>query len=318
MDLYQLDCFRTVARMEHISNAAVVLHITQPALSKIISRVEDYAGAPLFDRVKGKIRLNESGKVFLGTLDEMFDLLDKSKRQVSELNTVDHNKIRLASSCDSILFMLAERFFSEHPDIRMWYSVLPLEKIQEGFMRGALDFALTTYPIQEKGIEWEPICSEEILMLCGDTSPFYGKKMVSFPQLQGTEIMCETQGEIRSKIFSCCEMAGYSPNVMLESAVGSTMGFATGLKRAVAFVPAHRVMQMMQAHKGERHHKDGVKISASRLQMPSCSWVIGLAKPAETEMNDNCQYFYDLVREYFSSLSVQMDEFMKSYFKGTF
>ena len=57
MDLYQLDCFRTVAHMEHISNAAVVLHITQPALSKIITRVEEYAGAPLFDRVKGKIRL---------------------------------------------------------------------------------------------------------------------------------------------------------------------------------------------------------------------------------------------------------------------
>ena len=46
MDLYQLDCFRVVAEMEHISNAANRLHITQPALSKIISRVEDYAGAP--------------------------------------------------------------------------------------------------------------------------------------------------------------------------------------------------------------------------------------------------------------------------------
>ncbi len=56
--------FRTVAHMEHISNAAVVLHITQPALSKIITRVEEYAGAPLFDRVKGKIRLNASGTAF--------------------------------------------------------------------------------------------------------------------------------------------------------------------------------------------------------------------------------------------------------------
>ena len=43
--------------MQHISNAAMVLHITQSALSKIINRVEDYAGMPLFDRVKGKICL---------------------------------------------------------------------------------------------------------------------------------------------------------------------------------------------------------------------------------------------------------------------
>lgn len=53
MDLYQLECFRVVASMQHISNAAMVLHITQSALSKIINRVEDYAGMPLFDRVKG-------------------------------------------------------------------------------------------------------------------------------------------------------------------------------------------------------------------------------------------------------------------------
>ena len=54
MDLYQLDCFRTVARMEHISNAAVVLHITQPALSKIITRVEDYAGVPFLTGSRAK------------------------------------------------------------------------------------------------------------------------------------------------------------------------------------------------------------------------------------------------------------------------
>ena len=144
MDLYQLDCFRTVARMEHISNAAVVLHVTQPALSKIISRVEDYAGAPLFDRVKGKIRLNASGTVFLETLDDMFAMLEKAKQQVEDINTQDHNRVRLASSADSILFMLAERFFSDHPDIRIWYSVLTQKQIREGFMKNTLDFALTT------------------------------------------------------------------------------------------------------------------------------------------------------------------------------
>ncbi len=45
MDLYQLECFRVVASMQHISNAATA-HITQSALSKIINRVEDYAGMP--------------------------------------------------------------------------------------------------------------------------------------------------------------------------------------------------------------------------------------------------------------------------------
>lgn len=322
MDLYQLDCFRTVARMEHISNAAVVLHVTQPALSKIISRVEDYAGAPLFDRVKGKIRLNASGTVFLETLDDMFAMLEKAKQQVEDINTQDHNRVRLASSADSILFMLAERFFSDHPDIRIWYSVLTQKQIREGFMKNTLDFALTTYPIKEEGIEWVPLGNEEILMVCSQDSPFYGKKLVSFPELAGVEIMCETTGAMRDKIFGCCEVAGFRPNVMMESTVGSVIGFEAGLKRAVAFMPAHRFMQMEEAH--TIAEENGLlnptkpKLSAARLQLPSCSWTTGLAKPVDTEMNENCECFYNMVIDYFENLAKKMDVFMKSYFKDTY
>ena len=82
MDLYQLECFRVVAAMQHISNAAMVLHITQSALSKIINRVEDYAGMPLFDRVKGKIYLNESGTIFVRSLDQMFDALNAGLTEI--------------------------------------------------------------------------------------------------------------------------------------------------------------------------------------------------------------------------------------------
>ena len=322
MDLYQLDCFRTVARMEHISNAAVVLHVTQPALSKIISRVEDYAGAPLFDRVKGKIKLNASGTVFLETLDEMFGMLEKAKQQVEEINTQSHNKVRLASSADSILFMLAERFFSDHPDIRVWYSVLTQKQIREGFMKNTLDFALTTYPIKEDGIEWEPLGNEEILLVCSDQSPFYGRRMVSFPELAGVEMMCETKGAMRDKIFSCCEVAGFRPNIMMESTIGSVVGFEAGLTRAVAFMPAHRFMQMEEAHEkaAAEHMVNPSKpsLSAARLQLPSCSWTTGLARPLASDMNENCECFYNMVLDYFENLSKKMDTFMHTYFEGTY
>lgn len=322
MDLYQLDCFRTVARMEHISNAAVVLHVTQPALSKIISRVEDYAGAPLFDRVKGKIKLNASGTVFLETLDNMFGMLESAKQQIEDINTQNHNKVRLASSADSILFMLAERFFSDHPDIRVWYSVLSQNKIREGFMKHTLDFALTTYPIKEDGIEWLPLGTEEILLVCSQDSPFFGKKLISFPELAGAEIMCETTGALRDKIFSCCEVAGFRPNVMMESTVGSVIGFEPGLKRAVSFMPAHRYMQMEEAHAKavETGHINPNKptLSAARLQLPSCSWTTGLAKPVDTEMNENCECFYNMVLDYFENLSKKLDKFMHTYFEGSY
>ena len=47
MELNYLVYFRTVAKTEHISQAATELHITQPALSRAISRVEQEVGACL-------------------------------------------------------------------------------------------------------------------------------------------------------------------------------------------------------------------------------------------------------------------------------
>lgn len=315
MDLYQLDCFRTVARMEHISNAAVVLHVTQPALSKIISRVEDYAGAPLFDRVKGKIRLNASGVAFLRTLDEAFEVIDKGKKQVKEINERDASRIQLASSCDSILFMLAEDFFSKHEDVRVRYSVMSHEMIREGFLQHSLDFALTTFALQEKGVEWEPMDDEEILMLVSQESPFYGRSAVSFDELRGVEIMCETTGDLRDKIDACCELAGFTPNVVMESTAGSMMGFNIGLNRAVSFVPSHRYMQMCEAHGDSQAKEDRPeRLWACRLNCPQCTWVIGLAKRADAELDSYTEMFYHMTKDYFQNLSQKRKVFMKEHF----
>ena len=321
MDLYQLDCFRTVAHMEHISNAAVVLHITQPALSKIITRVEEFAGAPLFDRVKGKIRLNASGTAFLETLDQVFEQIEKGKKQVVDISEQNSNYIRLAASCDSILFMLAESFFSEHPEVRVRYSVMPHDQIREAFMRNALDFALTTYPLQEKGVEWEHIADEEILMLVGEDSPFYNRQTVAFTELKDVEMMCESSGDLRDKLNACCQTAGFSPNIVMESTIGSMMGFSTGLRRAVSFVPAHRYMQMCEAHeRAERNRpvqeekQTPPPLKAVRLYAPQCIWSTGIACRPEKELGSSAELFYNMTKDYFRQLGKKMETFMEKHF----
>lgn len=64
MELLQLQYFRTVARMEHMTKAAKELRIAQPALSKTIARLEEDLGVPLFDRQNRQIKLNEFGRAF--------------------------------------------------------------------------------------------------------------------------------------------------------------------------------------------------------------------------------------------------------------
>ena len=65
MDLKQIDYFIQLARIEHVSQTADFLNISQSTLSKSVSALEKELGIQLFDRVGNRIRLNENGKAFL-------------------------------------------------------------------------------------------------------------------------------------------------------------------------------------------------------------------------------------------------------------
>ena len=65
MELSQIKYFIAAAQTQNLSKAAQILNVTQSALSKSISNLEDELGVLLFDRFGKKITLNESGKKFL-------------------------------------------------------------------------------------------------------------------------------------------------------------------------------------------------------------------------------------------------------------
>lgn len=310
MDLYQLECFRVVAEMEHISNAAQRLHITQPALSKIIGRVEDYAGTALFDRVKGKIQLNDSGKIFARTLDQMFTALNLGLEELHALTREETHQIRVASSTDGIFLLIGDKFHVDRPDAQIRYSVMPPEHIRQEFMRGNLDFALTDYPLQDVGAEWKFISEEEVLLTVQPESPLWGRKEISFAELKHVGIKCEALGDpLRDKIEECCAAAGFKPNIVIESTIGSGGGLIKSFPHVVSFMPAHRFMQVLQAHPGVEQRIQGI-----RLTGPTCTRVTGIARRSERGMTKLAQEFYDFVWDYFIHLDQEVRRFLDAYF----
>ena len=65
MDSDALDTFLTVHRKGGISNAAKFLHRSQPAISRRIALLEQELGVPLFERVAGRARLSDAGRVLI-------------------------------------------------------------------------------------------------------------------------------------------------------------------------------------------------------------------------------------------------------------
>lgn len=101
MEWNQLQKFLIVAKEENFTKASQILNMTQPSLSQTIKRLESELGYQLFEREGKKIKLNESGRIFLQTVVQMHELMENTRLQLEELNHLEHPKVLIQFSTAS-------------------------------------------------------------------------------------------------------------------------------------------------------------------------------------------------------------------------
>ena len=85
MELLQLKYFYKIANSRTLTQAADELNVSQPSLSRMISRLEDEFEMEFFDRNGRNITLNKNGEVFLHYCTQIMNSLDEMRTDLSEL-----------------------------------------------------------------------------------------------------------------------------------------------------------------------------------------------------------------------------------------
>ena len=117
MEMTQLGHFVTTAKQESITKAAGMLNITQPTLSVSISRLEDELGVDLFDRTGNKIRLNDTGRVFLSYVEQALDLLRYGVEQACANDGILTSVVAFSVPDSSLVTEVWRDYVAEHPDV---------------------------------------------------------------------------------------------------------------------------------------------------------------------------------------------------------
>ncbi|MBD3920347.1 LysR family transcriptional regulator [Paenibacillus sp. PR3] len=172
MELLQLKYFRTVARLEHMTKAAEQLHIAQPALSRMISRLEEDLGVPLFDRVNRQIRLNAYGRTFLSKVELALSLLEEGKKEVVEMAGLERGTVSIATNTLSCLSPAVAAFREKFPHVSFRINqIAPTEthSIGELLEQGITDFGFGPIAIRKPGIRECSVLQTEIFLAvpCG-------------------------------------------------------------------------------------------------------------------------------------------------------
>ncbi|MDP1619257.1 LysR family transcriptional regulator [Phenylobacterium sp.] len=101
MDLVWLEDFLALAEHRNFSRAAEVRNISQPAFSRRVRMLEDWLGAPLFDRDTQRVDLTAAGAEFLPVAQEVLRRVTFGRERVQEVSAAAASSLRIA--CTNVL-----------------------------------------------------------------------------------------------------------------------------------------------------------------------------------------------------------------------
>ena len=168
MEWHQLQYFRVVAQLQHISRAAEQLSLSQPALSRSIAKLEEELGTPLFERQGKRILLNRPGKVFLEYVERALQEITEGKQALQDMLDPDHGEVALAflhSLGTHFVPGLVGNFRSSYPHVEFKLfqnSAMHLLGLLEA---GKIDLLLSSPIVAGNGIEWSPLFTEDLFVI---------------------------------------------------------------------------------------------------------------------------------------------------------
>lgn len=149
MDTAALVAFLEVAQEESFSQAAENLHLTQPAISKRVSGLEETLGVRLFDRVGRRITLTEAGRALLPRAQQWLLELEDMRRMVANLSGPVSGVLKVGTSHHIGLHRLPpilRAFSTQFPDVRLDLRFIDSEAAYEAVLSGDLELGIVTLP----------------------------------------------------------------------------------------------------------------------------------------------------------------------------
>ena len=147
LNRYRLFC--AVAECESISRAAEMNYISQPAISKAITKMEESLGTTLFVRNHRGVTLTDEGKILYEQLKAAFDIIKDGEEKLRKINELGIGKLRLGTSailCKHMLLQYLKGFIAENPHVKITVDCQSSTKIYKQLAEDRIDVALMVKP----------------------------------------------------------------------------------------------------------------------------------------------------------------------------
>lgn len=190
--LRQLRAFVAVATSGSFSRAADTLALTQPAVSRNVTELEQALGLQLLHRTTREVELTEAGRLLLGNVTRVLEDLDACLLEVQGLATQRKGRVKVASSPTLSAHLLPQciaRGRQLSPDV----NIQLLDRIQSDVLlsvrSGEVDFGVVIDPSEKQDLHAQAILSEPFCLVCLSSDRLARKKEVHWAELAGQPLV---------------------------------------------------------------------------------------------------------------------------------
>jgi DNA-binding transcriptional LysR family regulator len=286
-DLNDLLAFRAVAELGSFRKAAESIHLSQPAFSRRIDKLEQALGARLLERTTRRVNLTSVGRDFNSQLRQILNALDTTLLGIRGVAATRMGEVTVACVPSAVNYFLSHvitLYHQRYPKIRIKIIDESANDVLVAVARGDADFGLNFVGSQESDVEFEPLLEESYVAACHRKHPLADKKQVSWAELSKYDYITAGKGS-GNRFLLDQALAGVPdrPQSMYETQHGTTMIGLVEAGLGVAVVPA---MAMPQA--------DHPLLVSIPLVDPVVRRKMGLIRRRNAMLTPAAQQLYDL------------------------
>lgn len=226
VDLDILREFITLAEKCNYQEAASALVMSQSALSKHISKLENELGIQLFDRAKRGITLSPCGELFLGYAAQMCALEDESTQALQELHARNSSKLSIGFMRLHGSYGLMETlhdFNTLHPDIEITMIEKTGAQLKTLLAAKKCDFIFGAENSDNRAFRTTPYKTDRLAVVVPADHPMAGKSAVTLEELAGEKFVGARMNYEMRLFNALCSEHDFHPNYIASISNAATV-----------------------------------------------------------------------------------------------
>jgi DNA-binding transcriptional LysR family regulator len=277
-DLQQLQAFVAVADQGSFRAAAERIHLSAPALSRRIERLEELLGARLFQRSTRAVRLTRVGQAFLERARAALDDLESAVLGINEISARHAGRVAIAclpTAAATLMPRAIQSFSKAMPHVRIRVIDEGMNEVAASVESGEADLALGFAAPSDQGLKFDPLWRDPYVLAMRRDHPLARKRGIKLADAAGQPWLSVARtSRNRQVLDDYFTASGRSPQAWLEVSHVATLlamveaGLGVGIVPSSAIPPRHAALAAVNLADVKLHRHIGLLTLEGRRLTP--------------------------------------------------